>query len=133
MVTAYSRLSLITLCVLLQGCAAGLGGDFACNKVGGISGCTDMNDIRTLADRGAFSNPTSVNTVLSHSTPKTDFMPIPRRDREGFPLRTSETVKKITIFPYINTDGHYVDTSDIYMVINESQWTGRAVESIQKD
>lgn len=129
----------------LTGCAAGFDDEFSCNKVGGISGCTDMTEVRQLADSGAFSGhePHTVShlptatlstsaTTYPHATPM-DFIPLPRRNRDGFPVRTSEKVQKVTIFPFINDNGDFVDTTDVYIVLDKSQWTGRPAHLIKKD
>ncbi|WP_016768450.1 TraV family lipoprotein, partial [Vibrio cyclitrophicus] len=47
--------------------------------------------------------------------------------------RTQDTVRKITIFPFTDTLGHYVDTTDIYVILDESRWSGRPANAIWKD
>ena len=130
---------------LVSGCAAGLDGDYSCDKVGGINGCTNMMEVRQLIDSGVFNQPQAqspaVTTLSGQSTtalPKLasqqqDFIPLPRRDRHGVPLRTSESVQKVTIFPYLNEQGDYVDTSDVYIVVDKSRWTGRPAKYIKQD
>jgi len=130
---------------LVSGCAAGLDGDYSCDKVGGINGCTNMMEVRQLTDSGVFNQPQAqspaVTTLSGQSTtalPKLasqqqDFIPLPRRDRHGVPLRTSESVQKVTIFPYLNEQGDYVDTSDVYIVVDKSRWTGRPAKYIKQD
>lgn len=130
---------------LLSGCAAGLDGDYSCDKVGGINGCTNMMEVRQLNDSGVFNQPQAqspaVMALSGQSTtalPKLasqqqDFIPLPRRDRHGVPLRTAESVQKVTIFPYLNEQGDYVDTSDVYIVVDKSRWTGRPAKYIKQD
>lgn len=130
---------------LLSGCAAGLDGDFSCDKVGGINGCTDMMEVRKLTDSGVFNQPQaqspaaqalsgqSATPLPTLASKQQDFIPLPRRDRHGVPLRTSESVQKVTIFPYLNEQGDYVDTSDVYIVVDKSRWTGRPAKYIKQD
>ncbi|MCS6232591.1 type IV conjugative transfer system lipoprotein TraV [Shewanella baltica] len=130
---------------LLSGCAAGLDGDYSCDKVGGINGCTNMMEVRQLTDSGVFNQPqaqspavTALSGQSTSAPPKLasqqqDFIPLPRRDRHGVPLRTSESVQKVTIFPYLNEQGDYVDTSDVYIVVDKSRWTGRPAKYIKQD
>lgn len=130
---------------LLTGCAAGFESEYACDKVGGIHGCTDMMEVRKLTDSGAFNQPQAqspaVTALSGQNAPvlpklastQQDFIPLPRRDRHGVPLRTSESVQKVTIFPYINEQGDYVDTSDVYIVVDKSRWTGRPAQYIKQD
>lgn len=130
---------------LVSGCAAGLDGDYSCDKVGGINGCTNMMEVRQLTDSGVFNQPqaqspavTALSGQSTSAPPKLasqqqDFIPLPRRDRHGVPLRTSESVQKVTIFPYLNEQGDYVDTSDVYIVVDKSRWTGRPAKYIKQD
>jgi len=129
----------------LTGCAAGFDEEFSCTKVGGISGCTDMTEIRNLADSGAFigqapsavshrpATPLSASATTHPRANPMDFIPLPRRSRDGFPMRTIEHVQKVTIFPFINDNGDFVDTTDVYIVLDKSQWTGRPANLIRKD
>lgn len=140
--------SLATIAFTLTGCAAGLGGDYSCDKVGGINGCTDMMEVRNLTDTGVFNQGHTASpavlalgntqlavrpALLGLSSNPMDFIPLPRRDHRGFPVRTSESVQKITIFPFINEHGDYVDTTDVYIVLDKSRWTGRPAKFIRGD
>jgi conjugal transfer pilus assembly protein TraV len=104
-----------------------------------------MMEVRQLTDSGVFNQPQAqspaVTALSGQSTtalPKLasqqqDFIPLPRRDRHGVPLRTAESVQKVTIFPYLNEQGDYVDTSDVYIVVDKSRWTGRPAKYIKQD
>ncbi len=62
------------------------------------------------------------------------FMVLPRRNRDGHPTRTQDTVRKVVVFPFESTHTNaYIDTMDIYIVLDESAWSGRPVQSIKKD
>ncbi|MGF1868340.1 type IV conjugative transfer system lipoprotein TraV [Photobacterium indicum] len=129
----YFMLSLVAL--LLTGCSAGMKSNFSCEKIGGIEGCSSMTDVRSAMDRGEFSSQGHViKGEASHAslTSMPNFIPLPRRNREGAPLRTQEHVQKVTIFPFTTPDGYYVDTTDMY-IADDSQWTGRPVQAIRKD
>ncbi|QFT13609.1 type IV conjugative transfer system lipoprotein TraV [Vibrio sp. THAF190c] len=119
------RVLWVILPLILGGCAAGLGEDFSCNQVGGVSGCTTMDEIRR--------QPLGTITKTSSVTPDNVFLTLPRRDREGVPARTDDVVRKVTIFPFVDTLGHYVDTTDIYVILDESRWTGRPAKYIWED
>lgn len=122
---------------LLSGCSAGLKSDFTCDKVGGLEGCHTMADIRQGMEQGQFSHTgqsgESGENTASVAAPAKDFIPLPRRDRFGSPQRTSEQLQKITIFPYTTPEKHYVDTTDIYIILYDSSWTGRPAQAIRKD
>lgn len=115
----------------LTGCSAGFDSEYSCDKVGGISGCVTMNEVRDNLYGYTGDNA----TISSHTrtTPPTAFTLLPRRNRDGEPQRSQEKVKKLTIFPFIDKDNHYIDTMDVYFVLDESRWSGRPARAIWKD
>lgn len=129
------KLSVFFLSVLLLGgCAAGLGEDFSCNKVGGVPGCTSMDEIRNNMGHYTALPKTNVNVnATTKDVAPNSFVTLPRRDRHGEPVRTQEEVKKVTIFPFRDVNKHYIDTLDIYFVLDESRWTGRPARAIWED
>ncbi|WP_425628586.1 type IV conjugative transfer system lipoprotein TraV [Vibrio neptunius] len=122
------NLSLLSVAVLLTGCAAGLGEEYSCTKVGGVPGCASMDEVRRNID--AY---TPSGTTLATQPVPTDFMTLPRRTRQGEPTRTDDVVKKVTVFPFVDKNGHYIDTTDVYIILDDSHWTGRPVRAIWKD
>ncbi|MFM2607296.1 type IV conjugative transfer system lipoprotein TraV [Vibrio chagasii] len=122
---------IFSVALLLTGCAAGLGEDYSCTKVGGAPGCTSMDNVRRNID--LYNTPENQTSAeQAHHIP-TDFMILPRRTRQSEPTRTDDVVKKVTVFPFIDKNGHYVDTTDIYIILDDSRWTGRPVRAIWKD
>lgn len=130
-----NRQFLFSLSILLglTGCSAGFESEYSCDKVGGVSGCVTMNEVRDnvygyTGDRG-------IATVSPQSrlAPPSTFTLLPRRNREGEPERSQEDVKKLTVFPFIDKDNHYIDTMDVYFVLDDSRWSGRPAREIWKD
>ena len=115
----------------LTGCSAGFDSEYSCDKVGGISGCVTMNEVRDNLYGYTGDNA----TISSHTrtTPPSAFTLLPRRNRDREPQRSQEEVKKLTIFPFIDKDNHYIDTMDVYFVLDESRWSGRPARAIWKD
>ncbi|GEA25265.1 MULTISPECIES: type IV conjugative transfer system lipoprotein TraV [Vibrio] len=115
----------------LTGCSAGFDSEYSCDKVGGVSGCVTMNEVRDNLYGYTGDNA----TISSHTrtTPPSAFTLLPRRNRDGEPQRSQEEVKKLTIFPFIDKDNHYIDTMDVYFVLDESHWSGRPARAIWKD
>ncbi|EKO3821292.1 type IV conjugative transfer system lipoprotein TraV [Vibrio sp. Y29_XK_CS5] len=115
----------------LTGCSAGFDSEYSCDKVGGVSGCVTMNEVRDNLYGYTGDNA----TINSHTrtTPPSAFTLLPRRNRDGEPQRSQEEVKKLTIFPFIDKDNHYIDTMDVYFVLDESRWSGRPARAIWKD
>lgn len=124
-------ITLISATLLLSGCAAGLGEDYGCTKVGGVPGCTSMDEVRRNID--VYASGQASHSTLPSPPAATTFMTLPRRDRYGAPSRTDDVVKKVTIFPFVDKNDHYVDTTDIYIILDDSRWTGRPVRAIWED
>lgn len=127
-------LAIITAVLLLSGCAAGFDEDYSCKSVGGISGCVTMNDIRNMG--GAVNNGMTgglSGSGLSAGDVNNTFSILPRRNKFGHPTRTLDEVQKVTVFPFVEANGLYVDTTDLYIVLDERHWSGRPVQAIRKD
>ncbi|TVU57979.1 type IV conjugative transfer system lipoprotein TraV [Vibrio atlanticus] len=113
----------------LAGCSAGFQDEFSCQKIGGTPGCASMDDIRNISTHPTTQQVVEANVLASHP-----FALLPRRTREGHPIRTQDTVRKVVVFPFTSDDTTtYLDTMDIYIVLDESTWTGRPVQAIKKD
>lgn len=113
----------------LAGCSAGFQDEFSCQKIGGTPGCQSMDEIRNTP-----THSTTQERVEAIALATPPFALLPRRTREGHPTRTQDTVRKVVIFPFTSDDTKtYLDTMDIYILLDESTWTGRPVRSIKKD
>ncbi|WP_172380009.1 type IV conjugative transfer system lipoprotein TraV [Vibrio sp. Vb339] len=126
-ILSYLSFALFTL----TGCSAGFDSEYSCDKVGGVSGCVTMNEVRDNVYGYTGDNVTVTNRAKT--TPPTAFTLLPRRNRDGEPQRSQQEVKKLTVFPFIDKDNNYIDTMDVYFVLDESQWSGRPVRAIWKD
>ncbi|MDF5595851.1 type IV conjugative transfer system lipoprotein TraV [Vibrio parahaemolyticus] len=125
---------LIISILVLSGCAAGLDEDYSCTAVGGVSGCTSMDQVRNNIHLYTSQNNSGTfnANVAAQATPSS-FTLLPRRDRHGTPSRTENVVKKVTIFPFIDVKGNYVDTTDMFIILDDSHWTGRPASAIWRD
>ncbi|KJF97431.1 type IV conjugative transfer system lipoprotein TraV [Photobacterium leiognathi] len=121
---------LFLFCALtLTGCTAGLNSDFSCSGIDGINGCVSLNDINTMVDKGQFATDNQGNVLRqSPATPvtlpdsTTTFSTVNPPLVTGKPTRKREEVRQITVFPYIDSQGNYHDTSIIYTVITAPSW-----------
>ncbi|MDP2491789.1 type IV conjugative transfer system lipoprotein TraV [Vibrio splendidus] len=125
---------IVTMSLILSGCAAGLGEDYSCTQVGGVSGCTSMDEVRNNLHSYTTQQGSGVTgNLISASTLPSSFLDLPRRDKHGTPSRTDDVVRKVTIFPFVDVQGNYIDTTDIYIILDDSRWTGRPAPSIWRD
>lgn len=127
-------LTMMVVVIALSGCAAGFDEEYSCKSVGGISGCVTMNEMRNMgsaintSDTG--HNP--INAVAAENI-NTAFSLLPRRNKFGHPTRTLDEVQKVTVFPFVEKNGLYVDTTDLYIVLDDRHWSGRPVQAIRQD
>ncbi|HAS6641141.1 MULTISPECIES: type IV conjugative transfer system protein TraV [Vibrio] len=120
---------MVLLISTLSGCSAGFQDEFSCQKIGGSPGCASMDEIRNAIDAPHPQDAIDAKALANHP-----FALLPRRSRDGHPTRTQDTVRKVVIFPFTSDDTKtYLDTMDIYILLDESTWTGRPVQSIKKD
>lgn len=125
---------LIISLLILSGCAAGLDEDYSCTAVGGVSGCTSMDQVRNNIHLYTSQNHSgALNRDVDAQATPSSFTLLPRRDRHGTPSRTENVVKKVTIFPFIDVKGNYVDTTDMFIILDDSRWTGRPASAIWRD
>lgn len=124
------RTLLSVLILTLTGCAAGFDEEYSCTMVGGVSGCVTMNEIRNMG--GAIESGHSHEKASANDV-NTSFSILPRRNKSGHPMRTLDEVQKVTVFPFVEKSGLYIDTTDLYIVIDERHWSGRPVQDIRKD
>lgn len=119
----------VLLVSTLAGCSAGFQDEFSCQKIGGTPGCQSMDEIRNAPITSTSQQTVDANALANHP-----FALLPRRSRDGHPTRTQDTVRKVVIFPFTSDDTKtYLDTMDIYILLDESTWTGRPVQLIKKD
>ena len=122
---------------LLSGCA-GVNGSFACDKTAGDS-CQSVSAVNRQADQGAYNadDTTSARTQTQESanTPMPSGMHV-STPSAGDPVRFGESVTRIWIAPFEDTEGNYHEPSYVYTVVNPSHWVGvpdRAINSIEEN
>ena len=130
-----NRHALFSLSILLglTGCSAGFESEYSCAQVGGVSSCVTMNEVRDNVYGYTGDSDNATVSPQSRLTLPSAFTLLPRRNRDGEPERSQEDVKKLTVFPFIDKDNHYIDTMDVYFVLDDSRWSGRPARAIWKD
>jgi len=112
---------ILTGAMLLSSCAV-LQEEFSCSSISGKSGCHSLGQISQSVKNGTFKeNETMVTTKNTQSslgypsaTPKA-----------GDPVRFGDHIQKVTVFPYEDSEGHYHDISQVFMVVKHSHWVGK--------
>jgi conjugal transfer pilus assembly protein TraV len=137
----------------LSGCST-FSSSFDCDKVGGIQGCVSMSEVYTQSQAGAFDSvPVSAispkgltggesskigekgeigNISKTNSAPLNivsgSSMTVPAI---GQPVRVGDTVQKIMIFDYIDSDGNYNEPSVVYTVLRGANWLNHSVNAVK--
>ncbi|GGG09358.1 MULTISPECIES: type IV conjugative transfer system lipoprotein TraV [Cysteiniphilum] len=154
--TLISLFSLFSL-FLLAGCST-FSSSFDCDKVGGIQGCVSMSEVYAQSQAGAFDSYDSFDLPYSpHSTIPTHHqggqiktgnigkigkiskisnmnsvvgssIAVPS---VGQPVRVGDTVQKIMIFDYIDSDGNYNEPSVVYTVLRGANWLNHSVDAVK--
>ncbi len=124
---------------LLSGCAD-LNAHFDCPMKPGIN-CKRVDEINTMVDRGDLTAQgpmphchgggcvdTVNNDALNADLPVTPY-PISAINN-GDPLRYGETVLRIWVAPYEDTQGDYYQPTVLYRVVKPGHWIGGPVKAL---
>lgn len=121
---------LILFSVYLTGCA-GMNGSFNCKRIDGKGmGCTSVQDVNQLANRGAFNEMTTPSSHTTHAPISMTTTPF-RTPNAGDPLRECDVTQRIWIAPYQDKQGRYYEPSYVVVVVKPSHWLGLSPVSIQ--
>jgi conjugal transfer pilus assembly protein TraV len=116
----------------LSGCAV-MGGDFDCQKVGGIKGCVSLNDVNKMTQNGTLSSDASEKTQTEPLL-KNGFTAYANQiPTIGQPVRFGDQIQQVTIFPYKDNIGNYHEASIVYAILKASHWVDYPVSEIQSD
>lgn len=122
--------------ITLSACTT-MNSSFDCPNKAGVN-CRSLDQINRMVDTGeirgrsqmSYQNevtPTTLATSNSsefQSFPTASFVP-------GQPIRYGETVQRIWIAPYEDTEGNYHQDTLIYSIMKGGHWIGHPVKTIQ--
>lgn len=126
----------------LTGCAE-MNSDFTCPMTNGMQ-CKRIDTVNDMVDQGAIDT-TGMDATNSpagtptHYTPDTNIkpdkviQPYPNDGEAvpGQPLRYGESVMRLWIAPYEDTQDNYHAPSLVYTVVQSGHWTGIPVQEIK--
>lgn len=125
-VTLWLMMSVITLC----SCSS-MNGSFDCPNKAGVN-CKSLDQINDMVDSGQIrgrSGFTSKDDISSESA-EFEAFPNPSIYHGGAPLRYGETVQRIWVAPYEDTEGNYHQDSLMYSIVKRGHWIGAPLKSI---
>lgn len=120
----FTHFSALTACSTINS-------SFDCPLAAGVN-CKSLDQVNRMVDSGQIrgrsqeitkiSNLTCCNTEFE-SFPTASFIP-------GAPIRYGETVQRIWIAPYEDTEGNYHQDNLIYTIMKGGHWIGKPVKTI---
>lgn len=140
-------LGLLSALSALSGCST-FSSSFDCDKVGGIQGCVSMSEVYTQSQAGAFDS-VPVSAISPQTLSSGESSKISKKSKGngtqlstisgssmtvpaiGQPVRVGDTVQKIMIFDYIDSDGNYNEPSVVYTVLRGANWLNHSVNAVK--
>lgn len=121
----------ITIAVVTLSACSSMNGSFDCPNRAGVN-CKSLDQINGMVDAGEIHEDINA-TERDDSFNKKEFDAYPNQVtyQPGTPLRYGETVQRIWIAPFEDTEGNYHQDSVMYAVVKGGHWIGSPVKSIQ--
>ena len=110
--------SLLSSCAVLQE-------DFSCSTISGKPGCHSLREVSQSLKQGQFSENTDMTADTHKPKPPSQLGYPAKTPKAGDPIRFGDYIQKVTVFPYEDSEGHYHDISQIFMVVKNSHWVGQ--------
>lgn len=117
---------LILLAILLTSCSS-MNSSFDCPNCAGVM-CKSVDQINGMVDSGQIRGRTQAS--VENVSPTTEFQPysVTSGFYPGAPLRYGETVQRIWIAPFEDTEKNYHQDSYMYAIIKDGHWIGSPVK-----
>jgi len=131
---AVCRLSLVSILLAslssLIGCA-GMNSEFGCNARAGDS-CTPVSVVNKNAEMGRYDNINNTSAVKSHTfASQLNYQIKPQNVKYSSvianePIRFGETIQRIWVAPYKDTEHNFHESSYVYIVLKKAHWIYQA-------
>ena len=118
---------IIIISETLSACSS-LNSDLDCPMRAGVM-CKSIDQINDMVDNGQIRGRTRVSSSIS-SSPNSEFQPysVSSGFYPGAPLRYGETVQRIWIAPFEDTQRNYHQDSYMYSIIKDGHWIGEPIK-----
>jgi conjugal transfer pilus assembly protein TraV len=124
------KFGVILFIASLSACNA-MNSSFDCPNKAGTS-CKSLDQINRMVDSGQLQSKPDVSMSNSyHKTPEFQSVTSFSNYKPGEPLRYGETVQRIWIAPYEDTEGNYHQESVLYTIVKDGHWIGTPVQSVK--
>jgi conjugal transfer pilus assembly protein TraV len=119
------QLSSLTACSTMNS-------SFDCPNKAGVR-CKSLDQINDMVNSGQIRGRTQMNAYeVTKTVGNKEFQSFPTRTPfiPGQPIRYGETVQRIWIAPYEDSEGNYHEDSKMYTIMKGGHWIGRPVKTI---
>lgn len=113
---------------LLTACGT-MNSSFDCPNKAGVS-CKSLDQVNSMVDSGQLRGQTTSH--LDGLGNQTEFSPYPESAGyyPGQPLRYGETVQRIWVTPYEDSEGNYHEDSTLYTIVRKGHWIGNPLKAV---
>ena len=120
-------LLLTAISLSLASCSS-MNSSYDCPNRAGVM-CKSIDEINGMVDGGQISGRTQMGSYKALS--ESEFQPygVTQGFYPGAPLRYGETVQRIWVAPFEDTENNYHDDSYMYAIIKDGHWIGSPVKS----
>jgi conjugal transfer pilus assembly protein TraV len=119
--------ALVGLFAIVSGCAS-LNSQFDCPMKPGVM-CKSLDEVNTMVDQGKLggkSQAANLSSLSSSNIAPTFIIPC------SHPTRSCETVARVWIAPYEDSDGDYYAPSLLYRIVKPSQWSAQPINALRE-
>lgn len=124
------RIILLILTASLTACT--MNSHFDCPNKAGVN-CHSLDEINRMVDQGTVIDGRSETArIPANVAPDHTFEPYTPMTLESVstPIRYAETVERIWVAPFTDTDGNYHDASLIYTIVKGGKWINDPVHEM---
>lgn len=105
--------------------------NFDCPLAAGVN-CKSLDQVNRMVDSGQIRGRNDITKISSTTCCNAEFEAFPTGSfSSGAPIRYGETVQRIWIAPYEDTEGNYHQDNLIYTIMKDGHWIGRPVKAIK--
>lgn len=130
MMRLITTLWMTVFAITLSACSS-MNGSFDCPNKAGVN-CKSLDQVNDMVDSGQLHGRSSFSSQDGSSSSSTEFEAFPTATTysPGSPLRYGETVQRIWVAPYEDTEGNYHQDSLMYAIVKRGHWIGAPLKPI---
>jgi conjugal transfer pilus assembly protein TraV len=120
-------LMLLSITGFLAACSS-MNSGFDCPNKAGVM-CKSVDQINGMVDTGQIQGRSQELTKVGQSNQEFQPYPVTAAYSPGAPLRYGETVQRIWIAPYEDTENNYHQDNLMYAIVKDGHWIGTPPKS----